>query len=281
VPTVVLVPLDHSADAPSAIPVAAEVARLWGIGVLLMTVVVPNGNEVEAADHLRAVAARAGLTGFQVEVRASGATGESILRVAADRDAIICMATHSRGRLGELVLGSLSQLVVARSPEPVVLVGPSARPGEGAEAAPHRLGSRNHGPLVVPLDGSPSAERAVAAAAPWAQRFGVGLHLVHAVPKRGSANPVPDPADLVRRAGDRTGSAEVPVTAEVVPGDPVEVITTAVHAQGSPLIVLTSRGVTAEKNRTLSDVARRIVRASPVPVLVLPHHSARTGTGAN
>ncbi|HEY5248970.1 MAG TPA: universal stress protein [Dermatophilaceae bacterium] len=270
-PTAVLIPLDRSADAQAALAVGATFARWWNIPTGLITVVVPNTDTAEAAEYLRAVAANAGLPAPNVEVVVSTAPAEAILRAARERDAIICMATHSRGRLGELMLGSLSQAIVARSPDPIVLVGPSAQPGARAEPS---IGHPLCGPILVPLDGSSTAEYALAAAAPWARQFGVSVHLVQAVPDDATSVSPSEPVALIEQAAPWTDPADLTVTAEVLGGQPARVITSAAQNRNSPLIVLTSRGATAEKNRTLSAVARQIVRTASMPVLVVPHHSA-------
>ncbi len=94
-----------------------------------MTVVIPNSDEAEAADYLRDAAARAGVEPTGVEVIASTGPAHEIVDSAHARGDLVCMATHGRGRLGELLLGSVSELVIARSLAPVLLVGPDAEVG--------------------------------------------------------------------------------------------------------------------------------------------------------
>jgi nucleotide-binding universal stress UspA family protein len=271
----VLIPLDRSADAQAAVPIGAQVAGRLNGTLRLFTVVVPNSDEAEAADYLHQVAEQNGAPWADVEVVASGAPATTILRSAQARDALICMATRSRGRLGELLLGSLSQTVVARSPSPVMLVGPAAHsePAAGNGEPGSVAGIDGTGPIIVPLDGSSTAEKALAAAAGWARQFGVGLHLVQVVSGPTKDGVESDPASLVQRAEPWTGQTDLVVTAEIRDGDPADVVAAVAREQQSPLIVLTSRGETAEKNRALSAIARAMVRDAPVPVLIAPHHA--------
>ena len=58
-----------------------------------------------------------------------GRPGESILEAAAAEEAaLIVVGSHNRGRVGRLLLGSVSQHVVDRANLPVVVVDPSGNP---------------------------------------------------------------------------------------------------------------------------------------------------------
>lgn len=58
-----------------------------------------------------------------------GRPGESILEAASAEEAeVIVVGSHNRGRVGRLLLGSVSQHVVDRANRPVVVVDPSGNP---------------------------------------------------------------------------------------------------------------------------------------------------------
>jgi nucleotide-binding universal stress UspA family protein len=253
-----LVPLDESPVAEAGLAAARDLAGLIGASIRLMTVVIPNSDEAEAAEYLRAAAARAGVEPTGVEVIASTGPAREIVDSAEAHGDLVCMATHGRGRLGELLLGSVSQAVIGRSTAPVLLVGPDA------QVAPQASG-----PVLVPLDGSPSATTALPPAIAWASELRVGLHLVHVTPPGSIGTEGTDPNALIETVSPHEGPAGLEVTAEVIEGNPAALVVDAARDQHASLIVLTSRGATDEL--TLSKVARRIIRDAPVPVLVVPH----------
>ncbi|HET6665592.1 MAG TPA: universal stress protein, partial [Acidimicrobiales bacterium] len=98
--------------------------------------------------------------------------------VAAARDAepcLICMATHGRSRTAAIV-GSTFARLAARHGAPLVAVGPRVEPAHdlaGNQATPFDR-------LVVCVDGSPTAERALPLTAAWARRLGWRVSVVTA-----------------------------------------------------------------------------------------------------
>ena len=255
-----LVPLDESPGAEAGLAAARDLAGLIDASIRLMTVVIPNSDAVEAAEYLRGAADRAGVEPTDVEVIASTGPAREIVDSAEAHGDLVCMATHGRGRLGELMLGSVSQAVIARSLAPVLLVGPDA------EVAPQASG-----PVLVPLDGSPSATTALPPAIAWASALRVGLHLAHVTSPGSIGTEGTDPAALIETVSPHDGAAGLEVSAEVIEGKPARLIVDVARDQQASLIVLTSRGATDEL--TLSKVARRIIRDAPVPVLVVPHRA--------
>ncbi len=99
----------------------------------------------------------------------------------------------------------------------------------------------------------------------------MGLHLVHVTPPGSLGGEGTEAAALIETVASHEGAADLVVTAEVTEGKPAQLVVDAARDQRAPLIVLTSRGETAEL--TLSKVARRIIRDAPVPVLVVPHRA--------
>jgi nucleotide-binding universal stress UspA family protein len=82
----------------------------------------------EARETLAAEAARLEGQGYSVtwEVR-DGSPGTEILAVAAERGAsLIAMATHGRGGIGRLLLGSVAQRVLNGASVPLLLIRPDA-----------------------------------------------------------------------------------------------------------------------------------------------------------
>ena len=141
----VVVPLDGSTLAESALPAAQWIASKLGLEIVLIQVVQPfypaiphpdphlftpgltiNSKDV-ATDYLNEQAARLRETGLSVAVRVEeGQTPQRILDVAEESgDAVIAMSTHGRTGLTRWLFGSVADRVVRASPRPVLLIRPS------------------------------------------------------------------------------------------------------------------------------------------------------------
>ena len=139
-----LVPLDGSALAEEALEPAAELARLFGAELTLLTVLVPFASaaagplafpdqydgriadlgRIEAEAYLDRQVKRLGLEG----VRASGSvlTSESVAgpiidRAGAEQIRLVGLATHGRGGLRRFTLGSVTDKVVRGVDRPVLV----------------------------------------------------------------------------------------------------------------------------------------------------------------
>jgi len=170
----ILVPLDGSPLAEEALGPAAELARAWGAELTLLQVVYPvvfMSDEMlgfsapydeeltarlrtQAEDHIRDHAERLrgqGLRATGVAVVGWNAA-DSILQAARpDRVAAIAIATHGRGGIKRLALGSVADKLVRASEVPVLVHRPAGRekatPRKRAEPArvvvkPRRSGAR-------------------------------------------------------------------------------------------------------------------------------------------
>jgi nucleotide-binding universal stress UspA family protein len=168
----ILVPLDGSTFSEYALPLAREVARRTGASLQLLHVIPPfpiidaGGPLLADADlmaHFQAQA-RAYLEGLlrrlggPAAVSAAPAVreGEVVTQVkdyAARAGAdLVVMATHGRGPLARFWLGSVADELVRQLPLPLLLV----RPRETAPDLTHAPDLRR---VLLPLDGSPLAER--------------------------------------------------------------------------------------------------------------------------
>jgi nucleotide-binding universal stress UspA family protein len=87
---------------------------------------------------------------------------------------LIIMSTHGRTGFSRLWLGSNADGIVRHTACPVLML----RPAEATEGEPAPVLFRN---VIVPLDGSPFAERVLPHAAELARATGAGLQLVRVV----------------------------------------------------------------------------------------------------
>jgi nucleotide-binding universal stress UspA family protein len=102
--------------------------------------------------------------------------------VDASRDAdLIVLGSRGRGRLRAGLLGSTSYAVTAHARCPVVIVRAGAEQQEQQEETAGDLHVARPGPehpVVVGVDDSEAAQRALDAAAAWAEREHAALHVV-------------------------------------------------------------------------------------------------------
>jgi len=147
--------------------------------------------------------------------------------------------------------------------------------------------------VVVPLDGSPLADSAVAHAAEIARRVDGSLHLVRVhvplsmvvVPSAAVVS-IPDPvlderirsqseAWLERRARAVSALNDLPVTWELRTGLAEAEVVRASAARKSRLIVCTTRGNGGAATRWIGSVADSIMRHAWCPVLAMSPDAAR------
>jgi len=174
----ILVPLDGSTRAESALPVAARIARASGGSVMLVQVVtIPLMYETttggsytadlieseinETEDYLKALAHSDVLAGIKTEISALfGATAQTILSVATSYTIdLIVMTSQGKTGVKRWVLGSVAQKLARHSPMPVLVLHESGLmlPGPRPDGGPLRA--------LVTLDGSALAKAALEPAA--------------------------------------------------------------------------------------------------------------------
>jgi nucleotide-binding universal stress UspA family protein len=169
-PSTVVVPLDGSQFAERALRPAAEVARLSGARVVVVTARY-GGVVAEPHHYLEEAARAAGIPDPEpIVVDDRLAASAIVAMVEENPDPVVCLATHARGRAGEGVFGSVAEETLRRVRVPVVLVGPAVPPG------PTPLEE-----LVVCLDGSKLGSAIAPVAAAWARDMHLDVILLGVV----------------------------------------------------------------------------------------------------
>jgi nucleotide-binding universal stress UspA family protein len=132
-PRTLLVPLDGSLDARSAIPTAVKLARRFGARVLLLRAVEGDALRREAARR-RLLEIGRGLAAAGVPGQAlvsGGPPAEAILRTCAEQAVdLIVMATHGRRGWARLQGGSVTEDVLRGAPVPVLAVRAVPEPAQ-------------------------------------------------------------------------------------------------------------------------------------------------------
>jgi nucleotide-binding universal stress UspA family protein len=306
----IVVPLDGSELAESALPYAVQLARAAdGALTLVRVAIAPPPARLDGADwefeqaqavqeaeaYLSAtadkLAARVPVTTSVTYGRAPQHILESVEQIGADA---IVMATHGRTGLPHLVHGSVAEALLATSPVPVLLV--HARPGE-APAAPFDPASAR---IAVPLDGSEFAESALHTAAglvgPRGELVLVCIveppeHVEYDETGRVVVAYLDQQEEVRTRAGRdylfkiaiEIGRQYpgVQISQDVRCGDASSGIIAAAIDKSIDLIVMSTHGRTGVSRAVLGSVAGEVVVNGTMPVLLVgPHQASAARSGA-
>lgn len=304
----ILVPLDGSARAERAVPLAERIARYSGNHVMLLQVVsrpaplsgayVPQLPSVEwiqqdvaaAKEYLTHVAQWPSLDGMTIETRVEiGAPAEVILEVAEAQDAdLIVICGHGRTGPSRWVLGSVAEHVLRRAPMPVLVLREHGSVPDGPLAEPwHPLHA------LVALDGSSFAEAAIEPAANLMLALaGLGQAAIHLVvvlpPAEASFDTVPE-SDALRsvrvyltRVADRLRAIcpRLEVGWSIVPGgDPARALQLVAEtggpsgkgggAGGYSLIAMATHGRSGVSRVAFGSVTEHVLHRTRLPLLVV------------
>jgi nucleotide-binding universal stress UspA family protein len=261
----ILVPLDGTPEAESILPAARTLAAALPARIRLVSVLeradVPPDRRAYLEQRRLELAGRKIDAGVEVAV---GRPAESILEFArgAGTD-FIAMTTHGRRGMDRLVLGSVAEEVLRRSPVPLLV----ARPGQ-----PPAAGRR----LLVALDGSPAGEAVLPDAVRLARGLAWPIDLVRvalpiAVPGGLGEPLVPLPSDdpmpyleALRKRLETEGGLEVrPVALE---GRAATQILIHAREAGAGLLCLTTHGRTGLARLVMGSIAEELLRTAPCPV---------------
>lgn len=303
----ILVPLDGSAVAEQALPLAIAIAqkshqRIWLATVQRIVLwpdelgkpeLQPMVRRIAHADretYLREICQR-----FQTEQvhldpvllpnEAQPVARELIEFIDASQVGLVVMATHGRGGVSRAWLGSVADELMRHSPAPVILVR--------ADTEPHPQGQR----ILVPLDGSAFSESVMDAARSMAAYRRLAITLLQVVPPVMQHLGVPESpmvgidADMTRAREDQArdylrdlrerveAQGIECATATVVGGNTAEVILDLARGNEYGMIAMATHGRGGLRRAVLGSVADKVVRGAELPVLVtrpteVPVHQA-------
>jgi len=129
--------------------------------------------------------------------------------------------------------------------------------------------------ILIPTDGSPGAQEAIEHGLEIAQQYEATVHALYVVDTRVSrSGPLLESLQLEGRKAVRDlevagTQAGLTVVTEVVEGVPPQEILEYSAMQGIDLIVMGTQGRTGIDRFVMGSVAERVVRHSPVPVLMV------------
>lgn len=251
----VVLPVSGAANEVAAIGRGVALARRLGVPTVLVRQIAPAASEAERAavvEQMERLAATASAHRPEIRVVGGDLAAPAIVHaVEDDPAALVCLRTHARDALGQLLWGSVSVEVARRSPVPVLLLGPAVPAATDAAAPTH---------LLVLVDGSEAADRAVAPAVALAADLGVPVVLASV-----GTTDAPLPAAHLEDLGARLG-AEV-VTTEAAGA--AEGILGLLRERPSAWPVMATHARRVGRRFEEGSVVLDVVAASPVPVLVI------------
>lgn len=269
----VMVPLDGSPAAEAALPWAVRLARESSAGLRLVGVhappavvldgetlgtVIPDDSVREKeTEYLADVQARLKPTGVPVTAELlDGSVVPALAGYAAEvRPAWIVMLAHARGAVARFFLGETATELLRASPSPILLVHEVADPAANPDV-------RN---LLVPLDGSPLAERMLAPAVAFARLFGADVTLLTA---QADAR-LDDPAGYLARQAEIVKVAGLAPTTRVVPDShAADAIVAAAAEHPGTVIALATHGRGGLSKLVWGSVTDQVIHRAAGPILV-------------
>jgi nucleotide-binding universal stress UspA family protein len=277
-PNTVLVPLDGSARATAAIPVARGFAELLHATIAVLHVSDDTLAPTALIDRMKLSCED--IHGCVVEQRFGGAAAAIVEEAGNRRASMIVMCPQVRTDLRSRALGSVATAVLRTASCPVVLVPPA----RGRQSWALRR-------LLVPHDGTPTSAATMGPATDFASMAAAELIVLHVA--TAGLEPPAEPGTMVspryvdqpqhewpawaqefidrlRAVGGARNGIEIRLA--VAQGDAASAIVD--FARQSDLIVLGWRGVLAhDRARTM----RRVIRDTDCPVIVFRLDHAGVG----
>ena len=297
----ILVPLDGSPHAETALAPAAALALRFEAGLLLVRTILahvfpgadPGPAQVEALreaeNYLDTLATRVRKTG--IAVRTAIPYDSPALGIADQAEFrhidLIVMSTHARKWPDTWLHPSVTMGVLEHTNAPILALKAPEEDTDLGEGQLPRFMTDPDAPIMVPLDGSLLAESALPLAEGLAKAFGNPLLLVRAIERpHGASVALEDPRLLakveewtieetqnyLRRKQEEVASRGVRVTTERSTGSPAWFIEECVQAHQAGLVVMASHGRSGLGRFLMGSVAQDVLRESSAPVLMVRLH---------
>jgi nucleotide-binding universal stress UspA family protein len=293
----ILIPLDGSHMAESALTPAAYLAERCGAGVTLMHIMerkapqqVHGERHLTAAEEAKEYLQNQRLHAFPGGIRVAmhvheteeGNVAQSIVQHARELSIdLIIMCTHGHKRLDQVLFGTIAQQVIALGETPVLILHPAA--GEAQERIIWHS-------ILVPLDGNPEHEQSIPVVLQLARICAASIHLVMSVPTYGTLSgsvasrsrfapaatsellemAEEDAEEYLRRQVERLQKEGCEVTAQVSRGDPATEIARAASKLGVDLIIMGTHGKIGSGAFWSGSVTPAVFNRAHAPLLLVP-----------
>jgi nucleotide-binding universal stress UspA family protein len=292
----IVVPLDGSATAEAVLPyvealavgfkTSVELLSAFDIGAMAahisdekmhhLDTMIAN-EEKNRIGYLEQTAKR--FSRFPTERKVVRGKPEDVILETASKegDTLIAMATHGRSGTDRWLLGSVAEKVLRGTTHPLFLV---------RAAVAQRISERVIDSIVVPLDGSPLAEKILPTVANWARVLDIEVTLIRAfefptAAYYGSEDALPDydafSQDARRHAAEYLKAKEDALVAEGVrtvsiltlQGTAADEIIGYARTTTRGLVAMSTHGRSGVRRWMLGSVTEKVVRHGTEPVLIV------------
>lgn len=293
----ILVPLDGSKLAETAIPVAVSLAQKLNSPVTLLHIIEEDAPREIHKDHHLTQADEA--TAYLEEIAKRSFPAELIVdkhvHTAAVKDVaasivehakaefqpdLIVMCTHGRSGVRELLYGSIAQQVVAQGTTPIVIIKPDA-----ISSPSFKLEK-----ILVPLDSGPIHDDSLPATQELAKAYTSLIHLLTVIPTfstiageaAAASSLLPATTSALLDISVENAKQDLQthldelrqwgfhVSAEVARGDPTSEILSISEKLQVDLIVLTTHRKAGTAAFWARSVAPNVARRAHIPILLIP-----------
>jgi len=293
----ILIPLDGSVLAESALPVAKYLSRAVGARITLIHIIEKDAvafihgerhltRHEEAEGYLDQIRKSTFPAGSPVALHVHESAVQDVAQgIVEHQDELtpdlIVMCSHGRGGFRDLLFGSIAQQVITSGRVPVLIVRPQA----AERQKPFECRS-----ILAPTDGRPHHEEGLITAARLAQATRARLNLVAVAPTletlagrqaatgrfmpgatRTMLEMVEDELrTYLEGMAERFQAEGVPVSALVGSGDPAALIARNAETTHADLIVFGTHGKAGTKAFWAHSVGARVLAQTSQPALLVP-----------
>jgi nucleotide-binding universal stress UspA family protein len=306
---VILVPLDGSRLAETALGPTLALAQRSGAGVTLLHVLEHEAPETihgerhlatesEAAAYLTHIGQRFSVAGVPVETHVHANPERDVPGSIVDHAAelgtdLIVLAAHGKGGLRGFLSGRVAEQVLRRGSRPMLLVQVGEAVGPLVDFSCERI--------AVLLDGTEEATYVMPLVLPVARAFGAALHLVAAVPTVGALGSERSPSAMLMPTAARAvldleydnlaaylaSVAEalrnrgISVTTAVVRGEPADAVVAEAERIRADLLAFATHGRSGLSGIWSGSLGAKVLTRFKRPLLLArvpeDRHSDRSG----
>jgi len=271
----ILVPLDGSQLAETALPYAEELAGRLGSEITLLSV----AGSVQARDyHRHQIYADKSIDQTQreaekyleqtktkaVKVNSAVLVGQPAMEIVqfADKEniSLIIMATHGRSGISRWALGSVADKVVRGAKQPVALIR-----ARGSQPEVQQKGILDR--ILVPLDGSRESETVLPYIEELASKLDAIITLLQVVPKSYHAHA--DAEGYLKNVADSLQITGIEVKSEILTGTAAEEIIGFAEETDTDLVAMSTHGRSGIGRWALGSIADRVLHGGTTPLLLV------------
>ena len=289
----ILVPLDGTPHAETALPYAAALAHTLQLPLVLLRAARPGLDLEEAAfylEELRAWLAAAGVLATSVPAMERPAAA-SLEYIETRGVSCVVLASHNRRGLDRWRHGSVAHTLIHQAPVPLLVVRGAEPLARAASEQRPALVPASLRSVLVPLDGSALAEAILPVVNRLATGSDAAATLLRVVQPLGPVRPPPtfysttlsgeamaaslekqalqDAATYLEHMQGRLARAGITTTYTVRAGEAGWVIGAYAEEQAFDLVALATHGHTGVRRWLLGSVADHLLHSTTVPLLLL------------